>query len=162
MKKYTIWMLVICIIPILLLFVLPTFGFGEIANDIILISVLLTIFMVIPKDIDDMDKIDDTVHLIKSGKNKNSFKIDPRKFGLSIGFTFFLLYIVCMILMYFLGHDGTVTYFNNMLHGIDISSIVKINVTLTEAFAGIIEIFVLGTFIGICIGGFYNILLVGR
>jgi hypothetical protein len=32
--------------------------------------------------------------------------------------------------------------------------IVKMNVTLTEALAGIIEIFVLGTFIGICIGGF--------
>lgn len=162
MKKYTIWMLVICIIPILLLFVLPTLGLGEIANDFILLTVLLTIFMVMPDDVDDTDRMGDAVHLKNSGRNKNSFKIDPRKLGLSIGFTFFLLYIGCMLLLYFLGHDGTITYFNNMFHGIDTSSIVKMNVTPTEAFAGIIEIFILGTFIGICIGGFYNILLRGR
>lgn len=162
MKKYTIWMLIISIIPILLLFILPILGLGEIANDIILIAVLLFIFMLMPKNIADIDKTDDSVHLKKSGSNINSFKIDPGKLGLSIGFTFFLLYIGCMLLMYFLGHDGTVTYFNNMLHGIDTSTIVKMHVTFTEAFAGIIEIFILGTFIGICIGGFYNILLRGR
>ena len=161
MKKDTIWMLVICIIPILLLFVLPTLGLGEIANDFILATLLLIIFMVIPENIPEKGGISESVHIKNSVRNNSSFKIDPRKLGLSIGFTFFLIYIGCMLLMHFLGHDGTVTYFNNMLHGIDTSSIVKMNVTLTEAFAGIIEIFILGTFIGICIGGFYKILLRG-
>lgn len=155
-------MLIICIIPILLLFVLPTLGFGEIINDLILVTALFIIFMVMPENIDEIDETEETVHSKNYGKKINIFRIDPRKLGISIGFTFFLLYIGCMILMYYLGHDGTVTYFNNMLHGIDISTIVKMNVTLAEAFAGIIEIFILGTFIGICIGGFYNILLQGR
>lgn len=165
MKKYTLWMLIICIIPILLLFVLPILGLTEFINNLILFTVIIIVFMLMPEDIDYIDDIDETgdsVHLKNSGRNKNNFMIDPRKLGISIGFTFFLLYIGCMILMYYLGHDGTVTYFNNMLHGIDISTIVKMNITLAEAFAGIIEIFILGTFIGICIGGFYNILLRGR
>jgi hypothetical protein len=161
MKKYTLWMLIICVIPILLLFVLPTLGFGEIINDLILVTALFVIFMVMPENIDEIDETD-TVYSKNHKKKINIFRIDPRKLGISIGFTFFLLYIGCMILMYYLGHDGTVTYFNNMLHGIDISTIVKMNVTLAEAFAGIIEIFILGTFIGLCIGGFYNILLRGR
>lgn len=162
MKKYTLWMLIGCIIPILLLFFLPALGFGEVVNDLILITVILIIFMVLPQDTDDIDKTTEADHLQSFRKNINSFKIDPKKLGLSIGFTFFLLYIGCMIMMYFLGHNGTITYFNNMLHGIDISTIIKMNITLGEALGGIIEIFILGTFIGICIGGFYNILLKGR
>lgn len=162
MKKYAIWMLIICIVPILLLFVLPALGFGEIVTNSILISVLFIIFMVMPENIDTIDKTGNAIHLKNPVRNKNSLKIDPKKLGLSIGFTFFLLYIGCMILMHFLGHDGTVTYFNSMLHGIDTSSIVKMHITFAEAFAGIIELFILGTFIGICIGGFYNILLRGK
>lgn len=159
MNKYMRWMVIVCLIPILLLFVLPIIGFGEIVTDLILIVVLLIVFMMMPENI---DKTEDSVNLKNSERKKNSLKVDPKKLGLSIGFTFSFLYIGCIMLMYFLGHDGSVLFFNNMLHGIDTSLIVKMHVTIAEAMAGFIEVFILGTFIGFCIGGFYNLLFNGK
>lgn len=82
--------------------------------------------------------------------------INVKKFGLAFGLTGALLYLGCMILMITVGHDGTVKFFNSLLHGLDVSSIVRMNIPLWEAVLGIIETFILGWLVGACIAGFYN------
>lgn len=82
--------------------------------------------------------------------------INVKKFGLATGLTGALLYLGCMLVMATVGHDGTVTFFNSLLHGLDVASIVRINVPLWEAGIGIVETFVLGWLIGAAIAGFYN------
>lgn len=88
--------------------------------------------------------------------------INVKKFGLAFGLTGALLYLGCMILMLTVGHDGTVKFFNSILHGVDVSSIVRMEVPIWEALIGIIEIFVLGWLVGARIAGFYNASIKGK
>lgn len=74
--------------------------------------------------------------------------INVKKFGLAFGLTGALLYIGCIILMLLVGHPGTVKFFNSILHGLDVSSIVRMDVPLWEAGVGLIETFILGWLIG--------------
>ncbi len=82
--------------------------------------------------------------------------INAKKFGFAVGITLTLLYLGCAIVMATVGHDGTVKFFNSLLHGLDVSTIVRMNVSLGEAAIGLVETFVLGWLFGACIAGFYN------
>jgi hypothetical protein len=83
-------------------------------------------------------------------------KLNVKKLGLATGLTGALLYLGCMILMTTVGHDGTVKFFNNLLHGLDVSSVIRMEIPLWEAGLGILETFILGWFIGACIAAIYN------
>ncbi len=82
--------------------------------------------------------------------------ISIKKFGFATGLTGALLYLGCIVVMATVGHDGTVKFFNSLIHGLDVSTIVRMEVPMREAGAGIVETFVLGWLIGACIAGFYN------
>lgn len=83
--------------------------------------------------------------------------INVRKLGLAFGLTGSLLYIGCMILMVTVGHKGTVNFFNSLLHGLDVSTIIRMKVPFWEACMGIVETFILSWLVGACIAGFYNV-----
>ena len=83
-------------------------------------------------------------------------RIDVKKFGLAFGLTGALLYFGCILLMATVGHDGTVAFFNSLLHGLDVSSILRIEIPLWEAGIGIIETFIFGWLVGASIAAFYN------
>ncbi len=82
--------------------------------------------------------------------------INVKRFGFAVGITWALLYLGCMIVMLTVGHDGAVKFFNSLLHGLDVSTIVRMEVPIWEAAVGIAETFILGWLIGACIAGFYN------
>lgn len=82
--------------------------------------------------------------------------INVKKFGFAVGITLTLLYLGCAIIMAIVGHDGTIKFFNSLLHGLDVSTIVRMNVSLGEAAIGLAETFILGWLFGACIAGFYN------
>ncbi len=83
--------------------------------------------------------------------------INVKKFGLASGLTGALLYLGCIIVMATVGRDGTVKFFNSLLHGLDVSSIVRLNIPLWEAGAGIVETFIIGWLAGACMAAIYNI-----
>lgn len=83
--------------------------------------------------------------------------INVKKFGFAIGFTAALLYVGCILVMATVGHNGTVKFFNSILHGIDTASIVRMNVPIWEAGMGIVEIFIIGWLVGACIAAIYNL-----
>ena len=85
-------------------------------------------------------------------------KINANKMGIAVGLTGSLLYLGCILLMVTVGHSGTVSFFNNLLHGLDVSTIVRMEVPIWEAILGIVETFVLFWIIGACIATFYNML----
>ena len=80
-----------------------------------------------------------------------------KKMGLAFGLTGALLYLGCMLVMASVGHSGTVKFFNSLLHGVDVSSIIRKNIPLWEAGVGIVEIFILSWLVGVCIAGIYNV-----
>ena len=82
--------------------------------------------------------------------------INIRKFGLAFGITGALLYFGCALVMLILGHDSTVKFFNTLLHGLDVSSIIRMNISLVEELLGLVQTFILSWLIGACIAGIYN------
>lgn len=83
-------------------------------------------------------------------------RVDVKKFGLSFGLTGALLYFGCILVMATVGRDGTVAFFNSLLHGLDVSSVLRMEIPLWEAVIGIIETFIFGWLVGASIAAFYN------
>tara|TARA_R110000765_G_scaffold237549_5_gene340196 strand:- start:4569 stop:4841 length:273 start_codon:yes stop_codon:yes gene_type:complete len=86
-------------------------------------------------------------------------RFNVKKLGFAFGLTGALIYLGCMIVMTTAGQEGTISFFNSLLHGLDTSSIIRMDVPLSEAFFGIIQTFILGWLIGACIAAFYNVQL---
>ena len=84
-------------------------------------------------------------------------QIHVKRFGFACGITGVILYLGCILLMATVGKDGTIIFFNSLLHGIDVSSVIKMDVPVTEALMGIAQTFILGSLIGACMAAFYNV-----
>ncbi len=83
--------------------------------------------------------------------------INVKKFGFATGLTAALLYVGCILVMETVGYNGSVKFFNSILHGLDTRSIIRMNVPFWEAFMGIIQVFIIGWLVGACIAAIYNI-----
>ncbi|KJJ39389.1 DUF5676 family membrane protein [Aequorivita vladivostokensis] len=84
------------------------------------------------------------------------YRLNVKKLGFAFGLTGAIIYLGCMIVMTTAGQEETISFFNSLLHGLDTTSIIRMDVPLLEAFFGIIQTFILGWLIGACIGAFYN------
>ena len=82
--------------------------------------------------------------------------IHIRKFGLAVGLTWALLYLGCALVMLTVGKEGTVRFFNSLLHGLDTAPVIRMDVPLYEVCIGLVESFVLGWLVGACVAGIYN------
>ena len=80
-----------------------------------------------------------------------------QKWVVAFGLTGALLYLGCMLVMVTVGHSGAVKFFNSLLHGLDVSSIIRKSVPLWEAGVGIVETFILSWLVGVCVAGIYNV-----
>ncbi|RXP54808.1 hypothetical protein EC396_08830 [Lutibacter sp. HS1-25] len=85
-------------------------------------------------------------------------QFNVKKMGIACGLTGVLLYLGCIILMFSVGQKGTIAFFNNLLHGLDTTSIIKMDVSLLDAGLGLIQTFILFWLIGASIAAFYNAL----
>ncbi len=83
-------------------------------------------------------------------------RINVKKFGFAMGLTGALVYLGCMIVMLTAGREGTIDFFNSLLHGLDTNSIIRMDVPLWEAAIGIIQTFIVWWLIGALIAAFYN------
>ena len=84
-----------------------------------------------------------------------------KRMGLAFGLTGALLYIGCVLVMATVGQEETVRFFNSLLHGLDTSEIIRMDVSTVEVLFGVIQTFVIAWFIGACIAAFYNVQSVG-
>ena len=82
--------------------------------------------------------------------------INIKKLGLAFGITGALLYFGCALVMFALGHDATVKFFNTLLHGLDVSSIIRLNISPVEELIGLVQTFILCSLISACIAAIYN------
>ena len=95
--------------------------------------------------------------ILKPLKQITMNHINIRKLGSAFGITGALLYFGCTLTMLILGHDSTVNLFNTLLHGLDVSSIIRMNISFVEVLTGLVQTFILCWLIGACIAGIYNI-----
>ena len=84
-------------------------------------------------------------------------KLHVKKLGFSLGLTGAIAYLGCMIIMFIAGKEGTITFFNSLLHGLDVTQVVRMDISIVEAIFGIIQTFILGWLVGACIALLYNV-----
>ena len=54
------------------------------------------------------------------------------------------------------GREGTIWFFNSLLHGLDTAQLIRMEVPIWQALLGIIQTFILGWLIGALIASIYN------
>ena len=74
-----------------------------------------------------------------------------------MGFDFFIFIPGCVYLMAVLGNEGSILFFNSLMHGIDIRPILKMDMPLSEMAMGFIGIFIMGWLVGATMAGIYNL-----
>ncbi len=79
-----------------------------------------------------------------------------KKFGLAFGVSSALLYLGCAFFMAVAGQERTILFFNSLIHGLDTTSIIRMDIPIWEMLIGIIEIFILGWLFGATIASIYN------
>ncbi|MEX2565162.1 MAG: DUF5676 family membrane protein [Cyclobacteriaceae bacterium] len=84
-------------------------------------------------------------------------KLNIRRMGVAFGLTGALLYLGCIIVMATVGQEGTIKFFNSLLHGLDTSGMIRMDVPLWEAGLGIVQTFIIAWLVGACVAGFYNV-----
>ncbi len=82
--------------------------------------------------------------------------INVKKFGLAFGLTSLILYSGSVLVMAFTGREGTIIFFNTLLHGLDVSSIIRMDMSLTEMFIGMAQSFIMAWLVGATIASIYN------
>ncbi len=83
-------------------------------------------------------------------------RISIWRFSMAWGITGALLYFGCILVMWTVGRENTIFFFNSLLHGLDVEPIIRMDIPWWEAVMGIIETFVLGWLIGGVIASIYN------
>ena len=82
--------------------------------------------------------------------------IDVKRMGMAVGLTGTLLYLGCVIVMFTLGRESAIKFFNSLLHGLDTSKIFRTEIPLWELAVGVVQTFILGWLLGACVAWFYN------
>lgn len=83
--------------------------------------------------------------------------INVKKLGLAVGLTFAVLRLGCIIVFALLSREQAIAYFNTLVHGIDISPILRTEMSVQSIVYGVIQIFILGWLVGATIASIYNL-----
>lgn len=82
--------------------------------------------------------------------------INIQRFGAALGITSALLYLGCVFVMWTVGKETSILFFNSLMHGIDITSIIRTEISWWEIAMGLVGIFILGWLTGATIASIYN------
>ncbi|MCG8601442.1 MAG: DUF5676 family membrane protein [Verrucomicrobiales bacterium] len=83
--------------------------------------------------------------------------LNPIRLGFAVGCVVVLFYLGCMLTMATVSHEQAVTFFNSLLHGLDVEPILRKAVPANEVCLGLVSTFVLGWLGGAAVAGFYNL-----
>lgn len=89
-------------------------------------------------------------------------RLRVKALGIAVGTTGALLYLGCMLVMILLGEDLTIAFFNSLMHGLDVTYVIRMDVSLWEAGLGVVQTFILGWLSGACTAGIYNAVVVSE
>ena len=83
--------------------------------------------------------------------------INIKQFGFAVGVTIVVIYIGCIAVVSLISTETAVAFFNNLMHGIDASTIIRRTpISFIEALIGVVEWFILGWLTGASIAAIYN------
>ena len=80
-----------------------------------------------------------------------------KRLGFAMATTWVLLYIGCVLVMATVPKEEAVRFFNSLLHGLDVSPIMRWEMPWTDMIMGVVETFILGWLFGAAIAALYNL-----
>ncbi len=83
-------------------------------------------------------------------------KLSIPRFGFAIAVASALSYLGCVFVMMTVPQNVAIRFFNSLMHGVDVTTIMRWDMPWWETILGVIEIFVLGWLFGAIIAGCYN------
>lgn len=83
--------------------------------------------------------------------------ISVTRAGFALGTACALLYLGCVFVMLTVSKEAVVRFFNSILHGWDVTSIMRWDMPWWEAIIGVLEIFILGWLFGAIVAALYNL-----
>jgi hypothetical protein len=86
--------------------------------------------------------------------------LSPKRLGFALASTSALLYLGCAFVMMTVSQEAAVRFFNSMMHGVDVTSIIRWDMPWFEMVIGVLEVFILGWLIGATVAVLYNLGLV--
>lgn len=80
-----------------------------------------------------------------------------KRFGFASGATAALLYLGCVFVMLTVPKDAVIRFFNSLLHGWDVTHVMRWDMPWWEAMLGLLETFILAWLVGAAFAFFYNV-----
>lgn len=79
------------------------------------------------------------------------------RFGFAVAMASALSYVGCVFVMMTVPQKAAIRFFNSMMHGVDVTPIMRWDMPMWEMAVGLLEIFILGWLFGAVIAMFYNL-----
>jgi hypothetical protein len=93
----------------------------------------------------------------RPGKEVIMHALSIKRFGFALGAVSALLYLGCVFVMLTVPNEVVIRFFNSLMHGVDVAPIMRWDMPWWEAIIGVLEIFILGWFVGAAVAMFYNL-----
>ena len=84
-------------------------------------------------------------------------RLSLRRMGFAVASTSAVLYVGCAFVMMTVPQQTAVRFFNSVLHGVDVTSIIRWHMPWWEMVVGVLEVFIMGWLIGATVAVFYNL-----
>ncbi len=80
-----------------------------------------------------------------------------RRLGFALGAGFALAYLGCVFVMLTVPNEAAIRFFNSILHGVDVTTIMRWDMPWTEVLVGVLKVFILGWLFGAVLAALYNL-----
>lgn len=83
--------------------------------------------------------------------------LSVRRLGFALGAAFALTYVGCVFVMLTVPKEAAIRFFNSILHGVDVTTIMRWEMLWTEMVVGVLEVFILGWLFGATLAVLYKL-----
>ena len=84
-------------------------------------------------------------------------RLNTKAFGFALGTASAVAYAACVFVMLTTPKDVVIRFFNSLMHGVDVTPIMRWEMPWWEMFVGVTEIFILGWLWGALVAVLYNL-----
>jgi hypothetical protein len=83
--------------------------------------------------------------------------LDSKRLGFALGTGFAAVYLGSIFIIHTVPREEAIWFFNGVLHGVDVTSVLRWEMPASEMVVGIFEVFILGWLFGAAIAILYNL-----
>lgn len=83
--------------------------------------------------------------------------LSVKRLSFALGAGFAVLYLGCAFVMITVPKDVAVRFFNSIMHGVDVTPIVRWDMPWWEMVVGVLQVFIVGWLFGAVVAALYNL-----